>query len=120
MGVIPHGLRAASGHSQLAGHRGLKARDTEAAFLGVRYVVEGAQLGSRVIYGHLREASGERLNEFGTFWTSGSIPQCSWPHLPRILGRMESRQSLAAAARAAHMTFRHMAANLAVLEMQSP
>jgi heme oxygenase len=120
LGVIPHDLRAPSGHSRLAGHSGLKAPDTEAAYLGVRYVVEGAQLGSRVIYGHLREAFGERLNEFGTFWTPGSIPQCSWPHLLRILGRMESRESLAAAARAARMTFRHMAANLAVLEMKSP
>jgi heme oxygenase len=119
LGVNAHDLRSASGHSRLAGYRGLKVPDTEAAYLGVRYVVEGAQLGSRVIYGHLHEAFGGRLSEFGTFWTPGSILQCSWPHLLKILGRMESRESLAAAARAARMTFRHMAANLAVLEMRS-
>jgi len=112
LGVIPHELPAR--------HCGLRAPDTEAAYLGVRYVVEGAQLGSRVIYGHLHEAFGGRLSEFGTFWTPGSILQCSWPHLLKILGRMESRESLAAAARAARMTFRHMAANLAVSEMKSP
>jgi heme oxygenase len=120
LGVIPHDLRSASGHSRLARHHGLRAPDTEAAYPGVRYVVEGAQLGSLVIYGHLREAFGRRLSEFGTFWTPGSILPCSWPHLLKILARMESRESLAAAARAARITFRHMAANLAVLEMKSP
>jgi hypothetical protein len=59
------------------------------------------------------------LSEFGTFWTPGSTLQCSWPQLVKILARMESRESLAAAARAARMTFRHMAANLGVPEMKS-
>jgi heme oxygenase len=85
----------------------------------VRYVVEGAQLGSRVIHSHLHEAFGGRLSEFGTFWTPGSILQCSWPHLLKILGRIESRESLAAAAGAARMTFRHMVTNLALSEMKS-
>jgi heme oxygenase len=111
LGVIPHDLPAR--------RRRLAVPETEAAYLGVRYVVEGAQLGSRVIYGHLHEAFGRRLSEFGTFWTPGSTLQCSWPHLVKILARMESRESLAAAARAARMTFRHMAANLAVPEMKS-
>jgi heme oxygenase len=113
MALIPHDLRPASVHC------GLQPPDTEAKYLGVRYVVEGAQLGSRVIYSHLQEAFGE-FNEFGTFWTPGSIFPCSWPHLLKILGQMESRESLAAAARAARMTFRHMSANLVVLEMKSP
>jgi heme oxygenase len=109
-GLIPNDLCPASGHSAL---------DSEAAYLGVRYVVEGAQLGSRVIYGHLHKAFGGELSEFGTFWTPGSIMQGSWPQLLKILGRMESRDSLAAAARAARTTFRLMAAHLAVLEMRS-
>ncbi len=36
----------------------LTGPETEAAYLGIRYVVEGAQLGSRVIYGHLLKAFG--------------------------------------------------------------
>ena len=113
LGVVSHGPRPA------APHLGLKAPDTEAAYLGMRYVVEGAQLGSRVIYGHLHKAFGERLSEFGTFWTPDPTLQSIWPHLLKILGRLESRDSLAAAARAARMTFRHMAANLAAEEIKS-
>jgi heme oxygenase len=111
--VIPHGPPPA------ALYRRLKAPDTEAAYLGMRYVVEGAQLGSRVIYGHLHKSFGERLSEFGTFWTPDLTLQSVWPHLLKILGGMESRHALAAAARAARMTFRHMAANLAVKEVKS-
>lgn len=45
-----------------------------------------------------------------------SIIQYGWPHLLKILGRIEFRESLAAAAR---MTFRPTATNLALLEMES-
>jgi len=90
--------------------------NTEADYLGMRYVVEGAQLGNRLIYNHLRATFGDQLREFGSFWMPGSVLQSSWPSLLKSLARMESRESLAAAARTARATFRHMEQYLAVAE----
>ena len=104
---LPHMAKAAPADPAL------RLPETGAAYLGMRYVTEGAQLGSRMIYQHLHAAFGERLAEFGSFWTPGWIPQGGWPGVLTGLGRLESRDSLAAAARAARMTFRHMALHLA-------
>lgn len=87
---------------------GLKVPGTEASYLGMRYVVEGAQLGSRFIYGHLHTAFGDGIHEFGTFWTPGSFPQGDWQCLVQCLGRIDSRQGLVDAVRAARLTFRYM------------
>ena len=91
---------------------GLRAPESEAAYLGVRYVVEGAQLGGRLIYNHLYGVFGDKLSGFGSFWMPGSVLQGSWPCVLKSLARMESRASIAAAARAARLTFQHMAAYL--------
>jgi heme oxygenase len=96
----------------------LNVPDTEEAYLGMRYVVEGAQLGSRVIYGHLYAAFGVRLSEFGSFWMPGSALQGSWPLLLKNLARIESRPSLAAAAHSARLTFRYMGHYLAGSEKE--
>lgn len=98
---------------------GLKAPDSEAAYLGMRYVVEGAQLGGRVIYGHLHRAFGDELSGFGSFWMPGSVLQGSWPCVLKSLARMESRASLAAAAHAARLTFEHMDGYLAGNEKEA-
>jgi heme oxygenase len=87
----------------------LKVPDTEAGYLGMRYVVEGAQLGSQVIYRHLHAAFGSELHRFGSFWMPGSIIEGSWPSVLKSLTQVvQSRESLATATRAARMTFRHM------------
>jgi heme oxygenase len=82
----------------------------------MRYVVEGAQLGSRVIQRSLREAFGPGLGEFGSFWTPDVAWQQCWPAVLGELARLETRETLAAAARAARLTFRHMELCLAVRE----
>jgi heme oxygenase len=94
-------------------YSGLKAPQTEAAYLGMRYVVEGAQLGSRIVHNHLYTAFGDQLREFGSFWTPGSALQSSWPGVLKGLDRVDSRQSLADAVRSARLTFRHMELYLA-------
>ncbi len=94
----------------------LKAPETEADYLGMRYVVEGAQLGSRVIYSHLYAAFGDKLSEFGSFWMPDSIFPSSWPGVLKSLARVDSREALAGVARAARRTFRHMELYLAVEE----
>jgi heme oxygenase len=98
----------------------LKVPDNEAAYLGMRYVVEGAQLGSRLIYGHLYGVFGHKLSGFGSFWMPGSVLQGSWPCVLKSLARMESRASLAVAARSARLTFRHMDRYLGGNEKEAP
>jgi heme oxygenase len=96
--------------------RGLRGLKTEAAYLGMRYVVEGAQLGSRVIYGHLRMTFGEKLDGFGSFWAPDPARESSWPGVLRSLAQVKSRNSLAAAALTARVTFRHMEHYLTAVE----
>jgi heme oxygenase (biliverdin-IX-beta and delta-forming) len=97
------------------GHLELKAPESEAEYLGIRYVVEGAQLGGRVIHGILYETFGDRLLEIGSFWTPDPAQQGTWQAQLKCLSRLDSRDSLAAAARAARSTFRRMAADLTVV-----
>lgn len=86
----------------------LKVPETEAEYLGVRYVVDGAQLGGRCIYGQLCCTFGAGVREFGTFWIPESYPQGGWPGLLKSLARVESREGLAACVRSARRTFGHM------------
>lgn len=85
-----------------------------AAYLGVRYVVEGAQIGSRFIYHHLRSRFGDDLREFGTFWMSASDAPGCWTGVLQSLADLDSRESVAVAARAARTVFRHMGSCLIV------
>jgi heme oxygenase len=87
---------------------GLKLPATEAEYLGIRYVVEGAQLGGRFIYGQLCSTFGGGVHEFATFWSPESYPQGNWPTLLKSLTRVESRDGLASCVRTARLTFRHM------------
>jgi len=98
----------------------LKAPESEAEYLGMRYVVEGAQLGGRVIHGILYKTFGDRLLEIGSFWTPDPAQEASWPALLNSLPRLDSRDSLAAAARAARLTFRRMAAELTIVNGDTP
>ncbi|MDQ2948289.1 MAG: hypothetical protein M3Y27_20520 [Acidobacteriota bacterium] len=98
-------------------YSGLKPPDTEAAYLGMRYVVEGAQRGSRIIYRHLSAAFGDQLQTIGSFWIPGSDLQSSWSDVLKSLARVNSRESLAGAGRAARLTFHHM--NLYLAENQT-
>ena len=87
---------------------GLKLPATEAEYLGIRYVVEGAQLGGRLIYGQLCGSFGEGMERFGTFWMPEWYPPGNWTALLQSLTRVTSRDGLAACVRAARLTFRHM------------
>ena len=86
----------------------LEVPGTAASYLGMRYVVEGAQLGSRFIYKHLRSAFGDEIHRFGTFWTPGCFAEGTWPSLLQCLDRVDSRKALADAVRAARLTFWYM------------
>ena len=97
----------------------LRSPDTEAAYLGMRYVVEGAQLGSRFIHRHLHAAFGDDLRDFGSFWMPGSVLQGSWPEVLKSLAQMESRASLATAVHAARRTFQHMEHQLAAHQRET-
>jgi heme oxygenase len=97
----------------------LPAPANQAAYLGMRYVVEGAQLGSRLIYRHLQEVFGDRLQAYGSFWAADLTFLAAWPGVLAALSGLESRQSLAAAARAARFTFRHMERHLALQEIDA-
>ena len=86
----------------------LKVPETEAEYLGIRYVVEGAQLGGRFIYGQLCCRFGAGVHAFGTFWNPESYPQGGWSNFLKSLTRVESREGLASCVRMARLTFRHM------------
>jgi heme oxygenase len=67
----------------------LSAPESEAAYLGMRHVVEGEQIGSRLVYRHLQETFGEEPVVFGSFWVPDSLVQSSWPGVLTALSRLE-------------------------------
>jgi heme oxygenase len=86
----------------------LKVPETAAAYLGIRYVVEGAQLGGRFIYGQLCCTFGAGVDEFGTFWIPEAYTERCWPSVLNSVARVESRDALASCVRTARLTFQHI------------
>jgi heme oxygenase len=90
----------------------LAVLDSSSAYLGMRYVVEGAQFGSRMIHRALYKTFGGTFEAAGSFWSPDAPWQGSWPSVASGLSQLESRQSLASAARAARQSFRHFVEQL--------
>jgi heme oxygenase len=88
----------------------LPAIDSQASYLGIRYVVEGAQQGSRFIRRALSQSLGEQLSRIGSFWASEVPWQDHWPACLAQLMQLSDPTALVAATRAARHTFRHFIA----------
>jgi len=105
-------LKASPALPWISPQAALAVPDSSAAYLGMRYVVEGAQLGSRVIHRALYKAFGDTFEAAGSFWSPEAPWQGSWPCVADGLSQLESRQALASAARAARQSFRHFVEKL--------
>jgi heme oxygenase len=105
-------LQASPAARWISHQAALAVPDSSAAYLGMRYVVEGAQLGSRVIHSALSKIFGDTFEAAGSFWSPEAPWQGSWPFVANGLLQLESRPSLASAARAARQSFRHFVAQL--------
>lgn len=86
----------------------LKVPVTSAGYLGIRYVVEGAQLGNRVICRYLEKIFSDELDRIGSFWRGGPDIQKSWPLLLGCIEKLGGRGDQADAAHAARRSFLHM------------
>ena len=88
------------------------AVDSRASYLGMRYVIEGAQQGSRFIRRALAQSLGEQLSRVGKFWAPEVPWHAHWPANLAQLTELSDSTALVAAARAARRTFRHFIACL--------
>lgn len=89
---------------------------SRAEYLGMRYVIEGAQLGSRVIERNLSQSDiASLLTNARQFWSSGLAWQRGWPLLLNQLSTLQNRTELAQSVRAARSTFQHFIASLSTV-----
>ncbi|MBS62447.1 hypothetical protein [Salinisphaera sp.] len=80
--------------------------DGVAAYLGVRYVIDGAQFGHRVIAASLaRSAAAAVVAQGSGFWATSFVSTAEWRRLCQALRHLGSRSEAASAARAARRTF---------------
>lgn len=95
----------------------LNVPSSRSAYLGMRYVLEGAQLGSQVIDRNLaRSALGPQLVNAKSFWSRRMASPDCWPILLAQLATLQTRDELTQAARAARGTFHHFLNCLSVVE----
>ncbi|WP_348765443.1 hypothetical protein [uncultured Salinisphaera sp.] len=87
--------------------------DGVAAYLGVRYVIDGAQFGHRVIAASLaRSPAAVVVAQRPGFWSTSFVSPAEWRRLCAALRCLGSRDEAAAAARAARQTFELFACEL--------
>ena len=80
--------------------------DSAAAYLGVRYVVDGAQFGHRVIAASLaRSPAATAVAHRPGFWSTAFVSTAEWRRLCKALAGLDTRIETAQAARAARCTF---------------
>ena len=91
-----------------------------AAYLGMRYVVEGAQFGNRVIGRNLQAAFGPAAVEICSAWLPGADAGNAWPDVMAALSALDSRRDVAAALRGARRMFDYFSVQLCVLPQQRP
>lgn len=78
------------------------------AYLGARYVVDGAQFGHRRIAGLLaRSPVSAVLNRPQSFWRTDFVYPDEWRTVCHMMADRTHRQEIAAAARAARALFRY-------------
>lgn len=116
-GVAPYRLRSPVLREELGDgalehartpQEGLGALDSEGAYLGARYAVDGAQFGHRVIATALtRSALAARLRRPRAFWVTTFVAPGEWRMLCTALMTISRRSEFAAAMRTARQVFRH-------------
>lgn len=97
-------------HPSQAPLAALPTIDSLPSYLGMRYVVEGSQQGSRFIRRALSHSLGEQLSRVGSFWSPEVPWQDHWPSCLAQLTQLSDPTALLVAARAARHTFRHFIA----------
>lgn len=80
------------------------------AYLGMCYVIEGAQFGNRVIARNLRSSFGTMADSMCTSFLGES--DTGWRDVMAALSALQSRREVAAAVRSARRTFRYFVINL--------
>lgn len=83
-------------------------------YFGMRYVIEGAQFGNRVIGRNLQAAFGTAADDICTAWQPCARTDDGWASVMAALSALETRRDVAAALRGARLTFRYFVANLCV------
>ena len=81
--------------------------DSTPAYLGARYVVDGAQFGHRVIAAALAGSPAAPLAARAEFWSAAFVSRNDWRRLRVGLSGLHSRDEVARAARSARRTFEH-------------
>ena len=100
---------------------GLERPTTLAAYLGMRYVIEGSQFGNRVIARNLNDVFGAAAADFCTAWQPCAKSDDGWPGVMAALSALQTRAEVAAALRGARQTFRYFVANLCMpVQVQLP
>lgn len=94
---------------------GLCSPSSRAAYLGMRYVVEGAQLGGRLIERNLAQSDiAPTLMHAKQFWSSPITSKNCWPTLLSLLDKLHERNDLADAISTARRTFHHFVKCLSI------
>lgn len=79
-----------------------------ASYLGMRYVIEGSNLGAKVIASNLSRSNiATHINLANCFWSNTNPWHNCWPIMVRLLAVLQSRDEIAQSAWAARRTFHH-------------
>lgn len=79
-----------------------------ASYLGMRYVIEGSNLGAKVIASNLSRSNiATDITLAHSFWSNTNPWHNCWPIMVRLLAVLQSRDEIAQSAWAARRTFRH-------------
>jgi heme oxygenase len=86
----------------------LAAPFSNASYLGMRYVIEGSNLGARVIYRALQHSAiAQTIAVDQCYWSHAQAWQLAWPALMRQLSDLHTAQEYEEAADSACLVFEH-------------
>ncbi len=86
----------------------LLAPSNNASYLGMRYVIEGSNLGARVIYRALQNSAiAQPIGVDSCYWSLAQSWQSSWPVLLRQLADLRTHDEWDEAANSACLVFEH-------------
>ena len=86
----------------------LSAPSSNASYLGMRYVIEGSNLGATVIYRSLRRSViAQSIGIDKCYWSFAQTWQSSWPALLRQLAEIRTHYERDEAANSACLVFEH-------------
>lgn len=86
----------------------LSAPSSNASYLGMRYVIEGSNLGARVIYRALQNSAiAQSIVVDKCYWSLAQTWQTAWPALLRQLADLRTHDEWDEAANSACLVFEH-------------